>query len=72
MRRTGRARNAPAAVSPARAIPTRFVWTQVRQALQQAVAIGTCSAARLASGSSFVWVRSNTDLSLSARFVKPS
>ena len=30
----------PAAATPANAMPIRFVWTQVRQELQQAVAIG--------------------------------
>jgi predicted glutamine amidotransferase len=28
---------------PPSATPTRFVWTHVRQALQQTVAIGACS-----------------------------
>jgi hypothetical protein len=36
-----------------------FVWTQVRQALQQAVTIGACSAARFAIGSSRICARSN-------------
>jgi len=35
--------NAPAAASPVRAAVSRFVWTQVRQALQQAVAVGAIS-----------------------------
>src|SRR5215207_8535423 len=67
MRRTGRARNAPAVANPARAMPTRFVWTHVRQALQQAVTIGDCSATRFAKGSIFIWVRSNITLECSAR-----
>jgi hypothetical protein len=33
----------PAPAIPARARLIKFVWTHVRQALQQAVAIGACS-----------------------------
>jgi len=42
--RKRRVRNAPAAATPARAAVKRFVWTHVRQGLQQVVAAGAKSA----------------------------
>src|SRR6478609_1344907 len=42
--RRRRAINVPAAATPASAAVTRFVWTHVRQALQQPVAAGATSA----------------------------
>ena len=35
--------NVPAAATPASAAVSRFVWTQVRQALQHAVVVGASS-----------------------------
>jgi hypothetical protein len=54
-RRTAAA--APAA--PTMSSPTTFVVTQVRHALQHAVAIGACSAARFTIGSARVCARCN-------------
>jgi hypothetical protein len=41
--RTNRATATPAVVSRPRASAARFVWTHVRQALQQTVAVGAAS-----------------------------
>jgi hypothetical protein len=48
IRRATVAAATPVAVSPANARPTRLVVAHVRQALQQAAAIGACSAYLLA------------------------
>jgi hypothetical protein len=54
-----RRRKETAATAPALRRPRMLFVTQVRQALQQAVAIGACSEARLTSGSARAVVRSN-------------